>query len=269
MPSTTSAQRNATAKTVGRQQAASLGRRKAQQAKQAENAAKVTDLTERRRQADKAIDQATAEHGVGRYTRTECITYLQAHGAYSGHSRDSVEQLREAVRHHRSTSSTPEAPNPEAEPVVPPQPDATPDVPAEPEADRQARLKAAKAEHKLLQQWIADGSNPPRPPTPNLDALEAEANGSKPKAKAKATSARSARTHGHPRYAEAIAAKKAKARTGRGNACTDDQLRIVIDAERAQHPEASRTECMEVAYWLGGLAFSRARWNAAWEAATK
>lgn len=36
------------------------------------------------------------------------------------------------------------------------------------------RVRLAKAEHKLLKAWISDGSKPPRPHTPNLDAIEAD-----------------------------------------------------------------------------------------------
>lgn len=62
--------------------------------------------------------------------------------------------------------------------------------------DRSERTKLAKAEHKLLQAWIKDGEKPPRPSTPNLDALNAdyEARGGKPakrtKAKGKSTTTR-------------------------------------------------------------------------------
>lgn len=50
--------------------------------------------------------------------------------------------------------------------------------------NRAERLALAKAEHATLQAWIKDGEKPPRPATPNLDAVNAEhaAGGQKPKA---------------------------------------------------------------------------------------
>lgn len=47
----------------------------------------------------------------------------------------------------------------------------------QPAADRAERLRLAKQEHKTLQAWVKSGEKPPRPATPNLDALEAESNG--------------------------------------------------------------------------------------------
>jgi len=92
-------------------------------------------------------------------TREACIQYLQAHGAYSGHSRDSVAQLRDAVRAVKYADEAP------AEAT-----DAGPELlPDGPE-----RVAAAKAEHKVLQAWIKDGEQPPKPATPNLDAMNAD-----------------------------------------------------------------------------------------------
>lgn len=56
---------------------------------------------------------------------------------------------------------------------------ADPDVTVEPElaqADPNPveRVRLAKAEHVALQAWIKDGSKPPKPHTPNLDAVNAD-----------------------------------------------------------------------------------------------
>jgi hypothetical protein len=40
--------------------------------------------------------------------------------------------------------------------------------------DPALRVEAAKKEHRMLQAWIKDGEKPPRPETPNLDAMNAE-----------------------------------------------------------------------------------------------
>lgn len=72
------------------------------------------------------------------------------------------------------------------------------DVPAA-ASDRSERLKLAKSEHAMLKAWIADGEKPPRPATPNLDAINAEhasaarkPNGAKAAPKSKRSSSTSA-----------------------------------------------------------------------------
>lgn len=133
------------------------------------------------------------------------------------------------------------------------------------------RYTLAKAEHALLQQWIKDGSRPPKPATPNLDVVEAEhaAAGGKPKGKAQ-------RTAGAPRaaanrdatYAQALEAKRAGAdKRGKGTKVTDAELAEVIAKAKADRPANTASQELEVAYWLGGLAVSRGRWMAAWGAA--
>lgn len=101
----------------------------------------------------------------GQLTRDACVLYLQAHGVYGGHSRDSVQELRRVVAAYQADYAEREAEASarlhDTELVVlhPSGPD---------------RVAAAKAEHKALQAWTKDGENPPRPATPNLDALNAE-----------------------------------------------------------------------------------------------
>jgi hypothetical protein len=106
------------------------------------------------------VADMNAERTSTELTRTAAIQYLQTHGIYSGHSRDSVEQLRQLVAEHRAGTTS--APTPEAEAG----PELLPDGPE--------RVAAAKAEHKVLQAWIKDGEQPPRPATPNLDAMNAD-----------------------------------------------------------------------------------------------
>lgn len=107
------------------------------------------------------VADMNAERTSTELTRTAAIQYLQTHGIYSGHSRDSVEQLRQLVAEHRAGTTSP-APAPEADAG----PELLPDGPE--------RVAAAKAEHKLLQAWIKDGEQPPKPATPNLDAMNAD-----------------------------------------------------------------------------------------------
>lgn len=113
-------------------------------------------------------------------SREACVTYLQTHGIYSGHSRDSIDQLRELVNRHRNTEPTNIGVHDDTDAVKAEQAkadhDRVKDVPtddpdAQPEADPIKRLAAAKAEHAKLKAWIASGEKPPRPATPNLDAL--------------------------------------------------------------------------------------------------
>lgn len=57
--------------------------------------------------------------------------------------------------------------------VVATEPAAAPEAP-QAATDPVERLALAKAEHKALQVWIKAGENPPRPATPNLDAVNAD-----------------------------------------------------------------------------------------------
>lgn len=40
--------------------------------------------------------------------------------------------------------------------------------------DRSERLALARAEHRILKEWVSKGEKPPRPATPNLDAINEE-----------------------------------------------------------------------------------------------
>lgn len=126
-------------------------------------------------------------------TRDACVTYLQTHGIYSGHSRDSIDQLRQLVTDHKATARRDSIGDAlDGNVLFPEGPD---------------RVAAAKTEHKLLQVWIKSGENPPRPATPNLDALnEAYAAG-------ETAAQRHRRTKGKTVKAEEAPAPKATAGT--------------------------------------------------------
>lgn len=64
-----------------------------------------------------------------------------------------------------------------------------------------------------------------------------------------------------------MAVKKAGKR-GPGKRVTDAELAAVISDLGKAHPDLSRAQMLEVAYWVNGLALTRARWDAAWSAAT-
>lgn len=146
-----------------------------------------------------------------------------------------------------------------------------PDAAADPDPRQRAEL--AKAEWKALQAWAKAGEQPPRPATPNLDALNAEyaagvtAEQRRRQPKGATTTRTTTRTHRDARYTEALTAKKAGGR-GAGKAVTDAELDAYVAKVLAADPDAVRNEQLEVAYWLERFAISRPRWNAAWERAT-
>lgn len=125
------------------------------------------------------------------------------------------------------------------------------------------RYRLAKEEHAVLQAWIKDGERPPRPATPNLDAVNAEhaANGGRPR---KARSASTKAPASGP-YAEALAAKRAaNNKRGAGTKVSADQLAAVASELRDQG--LTQAQGLEVAYWLRKLAVSRRTWAKAWAA---
>jgi hypothetical protein len=208
------------------------------------------------------MNQPTATIRPAEATRPELIEFLKAHDAYTGHSRDSVDQLRDVAREVLyGAEATPE-PEPTPEPEAEPQP----------ADDPKERVRLAKAEHKVLQAWIKKGEKPPRPATPNLDAVNAEykagVTAKERRQAAKGSTTRTTtRSHRNPRYAEAMAAKKAGPR-GAGTKVSDDELDAYVAKVLQADPEAERNEELEVAYWLEKLAMSRPRWVAAWERVT-
>lgn len=221
------------------------------------------------------MHQPTSPTATPAMSRKACIAYLQAHGAYSGHSRDSHPQLQalvaelQAERAPADANRNQAAADADAEPTgsKPTAADAQAHVAAKGRAER---LALAKAEQATLAAWAADGSKPPQPPTPNLDAINAEANGPRTATggKAKPLTTRAAgtpRADHMPRYAEAMAAKKARQRTvGKP---TQEALEAYVAKVLADQPDASRNQALEIAYWLDGMSVSRTRWNAAWDAA--
>lgn len=140
---------------------------------------------------------------------------------------------------------------------------ATPPAPATASTDRIERLNLAKAEFVTLQAWEKAGSKGDRPATPNLDAAN-EGNG-KPKAKA-AAGPRKAK---NPRRAVANECKADKWATRadiKRTKVTDEELNTLIVKVRAEFPDSTREDELEVAYWCDELLIGRNRWNEAWDA---
>jgi hypothetical protein len=141
--------------------------------------------------------------------------------------------------------------------------------------NRVARLKAAEREAKALGQWKASGASNGRPATPNLDAVEAERQAGArtttgaPVVKAtngngtvKAGPERSERHRAHVEARKACGGKR-----GPGRRLPEAEFQAYVANARHEHgPEGSRTS-MEYAYWVDRIAFSRATWVKAWEAA--
>lgn len=130
-------------------------------------------------------------------TRPQLVAYLQEAGAYAGHSRDSKDQLvaaAQAVRYADQPEPTgkPTAAQATAHTTAKAAKEAQLLAAAEVAAsdDPTERLALAKAEHTMLKAWVNDGSRPPRPATPNLDAVNAdyEARGGKPRTTKRTTS---------------------------------------------------------------------------------
>jgi hypothetical protein len=227
----------------------------------------------------------TLEHGK----RPELIAYLKAVDAYTGHSRDGLPELRDhalaTFRRLRYANRPAEAGNlevpsdderladqrpvPEQAPAPVPNPDTDPawaDAVAKADEapvasdDRMERLTLAKAEHVALQAWVAGGKVGDRPATVNLDAMNADyAAGTRSTRKASKGKGRQVA----PRRAEANAIA-AKGKRGAGRRVTDAELNLYVATVQAEHPQATRNDELEYAYWVQGLAVTRSRWNAAW-----
>lgn len=72
-----------------------------------------------------------------------------------------------------------------------------------------------------------------------------------------------------PRYAEAMAVRKAAGkRPEGGRKVTDAELAELIAAELAEAPGTPAYQVLEVVYWLGGVALSKARFYSVFEQAT-
>ncbi len=124
------------------------------------------------------------------------------------------------------------------------------------------RLQLAKAEHAILQAWIAKGEKPPRPATPNLDAINAEHAAGGTKVRTRVSQPRPAASG---RYAEALAAKKAASnKRGPGAKASAEALSALAGELSAEG--LTQAQALEVAYWVNRLAVSRGKWAAAWAA---
>lgn len=208
-------------------------------AKADENKARVADLNQRQAAATAATDHATAQHGAGRFTRQECVDYLQAHGVYAGHSRDTVEQLRDAVRRHRYATPEPATTTADLYAEVKDVPTDNPDATAA--GHPVDRVKLAKAEWKALQAWATAGRTPPRPATPNLDAVNAEHAAAKAGQPRQRTSVAKA-----PRAKTEVATLPEGAETGTCRTCKADLPaakfpKAVVDGKRM--PNLRADEC--------------------------
>lgn len=147
-------------------------------------------------------------------TRPQALAYLAEHGLAHGKARFSAAQLREAVEQHRRQTEAHPAPSGHAVVDGPPASSRRgPSLPAKATAadllaveaepttvaastDRVERNRLAKAEWAAVKAWHQAGGTPPRPATPNLDAVEAEAKhpaGAKPRPQA-ASGSRARRT---------------------------------------------------------------------------
>ena len=237
-------------------------------------------------------------------TRPQLIAYLKAVDAYTGHSRDGLEALREHVANTITldlaliAAGQPSArltalADPAADelrralvdsypPVVAqrevavdasdrhadvPNPATDPAWSAGPAAatDRAERLGLARAEHQALQAWVRNGKDGARPATPNLDAINDDYAAGGPKATAKVRKARAA----NPRRAEANAAKaRLNGRRGPGRRLTSAELHVHIAGVLSAHTDATVTDELEHAYWVECIAVSRKTWYAAWAAVT-
>jgi hypothetical protein len=150
-------------------------------------------------------------------------------------------------------------------------------VPEGAHTNRVARLKAAEREAKALGQWKASGASNGRPATPNLDAVEAErqagARSTTGAPVVKATNGNGTAKRGperserHRAHVEARKAIEAKGTRGPGRKLPEAEFLAYVANVRAEHgAEGSRTN-QEYAYWVDKLAFSKATWDKAWEAA--
>lgn len=141
--------------------------------------------------------------------------------------------------------------------------------------DRNDRRTAAKFEAKQLKDWRKAGDEQAqRPATPNLDQLEAEAKTNRKPNGAKATP-RKATPAKTARQQTALNAQTKEARDacggkrGPGGKSTLEGLTGVCRMYQEQHPDATSASCMEHAYYVMKLAFSRQTWAKAWEAASQ
>lgn len=140
------------------------------------------------------------------------------------------------------------------------------------------RLALAQAEWAQLKAWRVSDlvGRGPRPCTPNLDAVNAEHNGHRgavptadgsPAPRAARSGTPTPRANHTARYTQALAVKAANPKRGAGTKVTDAELAAYVATVREQHPGAVRNQELEVAYYVAGLAVTRARWAAAWQAA--
>jgi hypothetical protein len=134
------------------------------------------------------------------------------------------------------------------------------------------RIAAAKVESKILGHWQRSprATRGPEPAHPNLDAIEAEADGQHTPTGAKATAngmAQRATRVGSERAALVNDTRKAaKNHRGPGRRLTFDELVAYVRQTRLDHPSESRHQGQEYAYWIDKIALSKTTWDKAWAA---
>lgn len=151
----------------------------------------------------------------------------------------------------------------QALPVDPTPADLEPDAPVVHPEGSPERLAAAKAEHKTLQAWIKDGEKPPRPATPNLDAMnEAHAAGRTANNRPKAKKAAGSRTRStNPHYLASQERARTGEKRGKGIPVDDETLERQIRVWLSEDPSLTRNQAEQISYWIKGWACGIDRFN--------
>lgn len=204
--------------------------------------------------------------GASRFNRDQLIEAIAAHqeadgvgstepeatppdvSTMAGRQALGDQRVAEAAAHYAETKDDPDAPKAEEDPAK--------------------RTIAAKGEQAALKEWQLAGAKGERPATPNYDYIAAAYlnGGQAPKAKRSRSGGGGTRAKsGGPRRAEADAAKAALGgKRGAGVKISDDDLRTYIRDVHREHPESSRSDEREYAYWVEKLSLT-GRWPAFWK----
>ena len=135
------------------------------------------------------------------------------------------------------------------------------------DATKEQRRQAARAEDKKLAAWKKAGEVGPRPATPNVDAVVADAT-RKPTKKATAKSSTSKPKVERSKRHQAMidARRERKFAKGDRRKMTDAELAKYVAKVRRAHPDSPKETEREYAYWVEGIALSVRRFDVAWEA---
>jgi len=156
------------------------------------------------------------------------------------------QRISEASAHYAETKADPDAPKASERPAE--------------------RSNLAKQEVIALKAWQLGGSKGERPLTPNYDYIAALYTGVARESGRKARTGGGTRRSksGGPRRVEADAAKEAcGGKRGTGVRISDDDLRAYIATAHAEHPDSSRGDEREYAYWVERLSLN-GRWGRFW-----